>query len=70
MEIKDLGLLHISRRVCDELIQLMAHRIRESILDNLRKAGYFSMSVDSFLCGTLDFERSLLPSQSGECPGE
>lgn len=38
---------YLSKTVCDEFIQLMANRVRNSILDDLRKAGYFSLSVDS-----------------------
>ncbi|CAM1326808.1 Uncharacterised protein r2_g3576 [Pycnogonum litorale] len=38
---------YLSKRICDEIIQLMANKVRKSILDDLRKAGYFSLSVDS-----------------------
>jgi Domain of unknown function (DUF4371) len=38
---------YLSKTVCDEFIQFMANRVRNSILDDLRKAGYFSLSVDS-----------------------
>ena len=38
---------YLSKTICDELIQLMADRVRGSILEDLKKAGYFSFSVDS-----------------------
>ena len=31
---------------------------------------YTCIIILYFLCGILDFERSLLPSQSGQCPGK
>ena len=37
-------------------------------------AAGFDLSVEGpapvFFCGILDLERSLLPNQSGQCPGE
>lgn len=38
---------YLSKTICDELIQIMEHKVRDSILDYLRTAGYFSLSVDS-----------------------
>ena len=38
---------YLSKTICDEFIQIMAHEVRESILDDLKTAGYFSLSVDS-----------------------
>jgi hypothetical protein len=37
----------LSKRICNELIQLVAKKVTESILNDLRGAGYFSLSVDS-----------------------
>ncbi|XP_039313486.1 uncharacterized protein LOC120359569 [Solenopsis invicta] len=38
---------YLSKTICDELIHLMALKIRESILQDIKTAGYFSISVDS-----------------------
>uniref|UniRef100_A0A2S2QPK6 Zinc finger MYM-type protein 1 n=1 Tax=Sipha flava TaxID=143950 RepID=A0A2S2QPK6_9HEMI len=38
---------YLSKTICDEFIHIMAHKVRDSILDDLRTAGYFSLSVDS-----------------------
>jgi hypothetical protein len=38
---------YLSKTICDEFIPIMAHKVRDSILDDLRTAGYFSLSVDS-----------------------
>jgi hypothetical protein len=40
---------YLSKRVCDEFILIMACRVRESILNDLKSAGYFSLSVDPIL---------------------
>lgn len=38
---------YLSKTICDEFIQIMAYKVRDSILVDLRMAGYFSLSVDS-----------------------
>lgn len=38
---------YLSKTICNELIHLMAEKTRTSILKDLKKAGYFSLSVDS-----------------------
>lgn len=38
---------YLSKTTCDELIHVMATKVRQSILDEIRVAGYFSLSVDS-----------------------
>ena len=38
---------YLSKTICDELIILMAGNVREAILNIVRSAGYFNISVDS-----------------------
>ena len=38
---------YLSKTICEEMIQLMAKKIKESIVADVEKAGYFSFSVDS-----------------------
>lgn len=38
---------YLSKTICDELVILMSKKVRKSILNDLRNAGYFSLSVDS-----------------------
>lgn len=38
---------YLSKTICNEIIDLMAEKVRNSIFEDLRKAGYFSLSVDS-----------------------
>ena len=35
-----------SKTICEEFIQLMAKKVKESIMADLKKSGYFSFSVD------------------------
>ena len=37
----------LSKTICDELIELMSIKVRQSILNDLKQDGYFSLSVDS-----------------------
>lgn len=38
---------YLSKTTCDELIHMMANKVRKSIIEELTEAGYFSLSVDS-----------------------
>jgi hypothetical protein len=38
---------YLSKTICDEIIHLMARKVRQFVLDELAVAGYFSISVDS-----------------------
>ena len=38
---------YLSKTICDEFILVMSKKVRNSILNYLRKAGYFSLSVYS-----------------------
>ena len=38
---------YLSKTICEEMIQLMAKKVKESIVADVKKAGYFSFSVDS-----------------------
>lgn len=38
---------YLSKNVCEEIIQLMAKKVKDAIRADLKKAGYFSLSVDS-----------------------
>lgn len=38
---------YLSKTICDELIQLMAQKIHEAIIEEVKSSGYFSLSVDS-----------------------
>ena len=38
---------YLSKTICDEFIRMMAIKVRKPILDDLKTAGYFSLSVDS-----------------------
>ena len=38
---------YLSERICNELIDIMANKVRDSIFEDMQKAGYFSISVDS-----------------------
>ena len=38
---------YLSKTICNELILLMSKKVRNSILNDLGKVGYFSLSVDS-----------------------
>ena len=38
---------YLSKRICDELIDIMANKVRDSIFEDMPKAGYFSISEDS-----------------------
>ena len=38
---------YLSKIICDEFFQMVAYKVRQSILANLKTAGYFSLSVDS-----------------------
>ncbi|XP_037775528.1 uncharacterized protein LOC119572492 [Penaeus monodon] len=38
---------YLSKNICDELILLMGKHVLQSILDEIKQAGYFSLSVDS-----------------------
>ena len=38
---------YLSKTVCEEIIKLMADKVRNSIVADIKQAGYFSISVDS-----------------------
>lgn len=38
---------YLSKTICEELILLMGETVRKSIINDVKEAGYFSMSVDS-----------------------
>lgn len=38
---------YLSKTICEELIELMSQEVRSAILDEIKAAGYFSLSVDS-----------------------
>ncbi|XP_075213790.1 uncharacterized protein LOC142319996 [Lycorma delicatula] len=38
---------YLSRTICEEIIQLMANKVTDTIVAEVKKAGYFSFSVDS-----------------------
>ena len=38
---------YLSKTICEEMIQLIAKKVRKSIVADVKKAGYFSFSVDS-----------------------
>ncbi|XP_013793798.1 uncharacterized protein LOC106477819 [Limulus polyphemus] len=38
---------YLLKTVCEEMIQLMAKKVKDAILSDVKKAGYFSLSVDS-----------------------
>ena len=38
---------YLSKTICEEMIQLMANRVRRCIIDEIKLARYFSLSVDS-----------------------
>ena len=38
---------YLSKTICEELVKLMSSKVRASILEDIQRAGYFSISVDS-----------------------
>ena len=45
--IKKFLLFCLSKTICEEFIQLMAKKVKESIMADLKKSGYFNFFVDS-----------------------
>ncbi|KAJ8931697.1 hypothetical protein NQ314_015344 [Rhamnusium bicolor] len=41
------GTSYFSKRICDEFIEVMAQKLKTEILETIRAAKYFSISVDS-----------------------
>ncbi|GIX77079.1 zinc finger MYM-type protein 1 [Caerostris extrusa] len=38
---------YLSKIICEEIIQLMANKVKDTIMEEVKKTGYFSFSVDS-----------------------